>query len=64
MYVLDYERRFHDFSMFASHYVPSEQHRVERMWSTPFKDTKGIVMQYQGSVISIEESIGGRTAYT
>jgi len=31
MSVLDYERRFHDLSMFASYYVPSEQHRVERL---------------------------------
>jgi hypothetical protein len=31
MSVLDYERRFHDLSMFASHYVPGEQHRVERL---------------------------------
>jgi len=31
MSVLDYERRFHDISMFASHYVPGEQHRVERL---------------------------------
>jgi len=29
--ILDYERRFHDLSMFASHYVPGEQHRVERL---------------------------------
>jgi hypothetical protein len=64
MYVLNYERRLHDFSMFASHYVPSEQHRVEKMWGAPLKDTMGIVLQYQGSVISIEESTSGRTAYT
>jgi hypothetical protein len=31
MSVLDCERRFHDLSMFASHYTPSEQHRVERL---------------------------------
>jgi hypothetical protein len=31
MFVLDYERRFYDLSMFASHYVPSEQHMVERL---------------------------------
>jgi len=64
MYVLDYKRRFHDFSMFASHYAPSEQHRMEKMWNAPLKDIKGIVLQYQGSVISIEESTCGGTAYT
>ena len=31
MFVLDYEMRFHDLSMFTSHYVPSEQYRVERL---------------------------------
>lgn len=31
MSVLDCERKFHDLSMFASHYTPSEQHRVERL---------------------------------
>jgi hypothetical protein len=31
MFVLDYERRFYDLSMFASYYVPGEQHRVERL---------------------------------
>jgi hypothetical protein len=31
MSVLDYERRFHGLSMFASHYVPGKQYRVERL---------------------------------
>jgi hypothetical protein len=31
MSVLDYERSFHDLSMFASHYVLGEQYRVERL---------------------------------
>jgi hypothetical protein len=30
MSVLDYERRFHDLSMFASHYVPTEQQLIEK----------------------------------
>jgi hypothetical protein len=31
MSVLDYERRFHDLSMFASYYVHGKQYRVERL---------------------------------
>jgi hypothetical protein len=31
MSLLDYERRFHDLFMFASHYTPNEQHKVERL---------------------------------
>jgi len=31
MSVLDYERRFIDLSMFASHYVPDEQYKVEML---------------------------------
>jgi len=31
MFVLDYERRFYNLSMFASYYVPSEQRMVERL---------------------------------
>ena len=32
MTVLEYERRFHDLSMFAFVYLPTEQHRIERLW--------------------------------
>jgi len=31
MTVLEYERRFHDLSMFASVYLPTEQHRIKRL---------------------------------
>jgi len=31
MTVLEYERRFQDLSMFASVYLPTEQHRIERL---------------------------------
>jgi hypothetical protein len=31
MSVLEYERRFHDLSLFAPHYVPSEQHMIEKL---------------------------------
>ena len=31
MSVLKYERRFHDLSLFAPHYVPSEQHIIEKL---------------------------------
>ena len=31
MTVLEYERRFHDLSMFAFVYLPTEQHRIERL---------------------------------
>jgi hypothetical protein len=31
MTILEYERRFQDLSMFASVYLPIEQHRIERL---------------------------------
>ena len=31
MSVLEYERRFHDLSLFTPHYVPSEQHMIEKL---------------------------------
>jgi len=31
MSVLEYERRFYDLSLFAPHYVPSEQHMIEKL---------------------------------
>jgi hypothetical protein len=31
MSILDYKMRFHDLSMFTSHYVSSEKYRVERL---------------------------------
>jgi hypothetical protein len=31
MSVLEYERRFHDLSLFAPYYVPSEQHMIEKL---------------------------------
>jgi hypothetical protein len=31
MSVLEYKRRFHDLSLFAPHYVPSEQHMIEKL---------------------------------
>ena len=29
--ILEYERRFHDFLLFASHYVPTEEHVIEKL---------------------------------
>jgi hypothetical protein len=31
MSVLEYERRFHDLSLFALHYVPIEEHMIEKL---------------------------------
>jgi hypothetical protein len=31
MSVLEYERRFHDLSLFAPHYVPIEEHMIEKL---------------------------------
>jgi hypothetical protein len=31
MLVLEYERRFHDLSLFTPHYIPSEQHMIEKL---------------------------------
>jgi CRISPR/Cas system-associated protein endoribonuclease Cas2 len=31
MSVLEYERRFHDLSLFIPHYVPSEQRMIEKL---------------------------------
>jgi len=29
--VLDYERRFHDFSLFAPYYIPTKEHMIEKL---------------------------------
>jgi hypothetical protein len=31
MSVLEYERRFHDLSLFALHYVPTKKHMIEKL---------------------------------
>ena len=31
MSLLEYERRFHDLSLFTPHYVPSKQHMIEKL---------------------------------
>jgi hypothetical protein len=31
MLVLEYEKRFHDLSLFAPHYVPTEEHMIEKL---------------------------------
>jgi hypothetical protein len=31
MSILDYERRFHDLSLFASPYIPTEEHMIEKL---------------------------------
>ena len=31
MSVLEYERQFHDFSLFAPHYVSTEEHMIEKL---------------------------------
>jgi hypothetical protein len=31
MLVLEYERRFHDLSLFALRYVPTEEHMIEKL---------------------------------
>jgi hypothetical protein len=31
MSVLEYERRFHDLSLFAPQYVPTEEHMIEKL---------------------------------
>jgi len=31
MSVLEYERRFHDLSLFTPHYVPTEKHMIEKL---------------------------------
>ena len=31
MSVLEYERRFHDLSLFTPHYVPTEEHTIEKL---------------------------------
>lgn len=31
MTVVEYEKRFHDLSLFAPHYVPTEQHMIDRL---------------------------------
>jgi hypothetical protein len=29
--VLEYEKRFHDLSLFAPHYVPTEEHMIKKL---------------------------------
>jgi len=31
MSVLEYERRLHDLSLFALHYIPTEEHMIEKL---------------------------------
>jgi hypothetical protein len=31
MSVLEYERKFHDLSLFALHYIPTEEHMIEKL---------------------------------
>jgi hypothetical protein len=31
MIVLEYERRFHDLSLFAPHYIPTKEHMIEKL---------------------------------
>jgi hypothetical protein len=31
MSVLEYKRRFHDLSLFTPHYVPTEEHMIEKL---------------------------------
>ena len=31
MTILEYERRFHDFSMFAPQFIPTEQYMIDRL---------------------------------
>uniref|UniRef100_A0A6N2LEE9 Reverse transcriptase domain-containing protein n=1 Tax=Salix viminalis TaxID=40686 RepID=A0A6N2LEE9_SALVM len=71
MSVLEYERRFHDLSLFAPHYVPTEEHMIEKLrdglrqdlrqglialW---FKTVRGLIEAAQALEACIGESHGG-----
>jgi hypothetical protein len=42
--VLEYERRFQDLAMFASTYLPTERHRVERFRNGLWQELRMILI--------------------
>ena len=72
MTVLEYERRFHDLSLFAPHFVPTEQHMVERLRdglrqelkqgliALPFQTARDLVEAAQALEACIRESPRGQ----
>jgi len=47
MAVLEYERRFHDLSMFAPYIVPTEQHRIQKMRDGLRQDLKQALIPHR-----------------
>ena len=72
MSVLEYERRFHDLSLFAPHYVPTEEHMIEKLRdgfrqdlrqgliALRFKTVRELIEAAQALEACIEESQGGQ----
>ena len=71
MSVLEYERRFHDLSLFAPHYVPTEEHMIEKLRdglrqdlrqgviALRFKTVRDLIEAAQALEACIGESHGG-----
>jgi hypothetical protein len=71
MSVLEYERRFHDLSLFAPHYVPTEEHMIEKLRdglrqdlrqgliALRFKSVRELIEAAQALEACIGESQGG-----
>jgi hypothetical protein len=71
MSVLEYERRFHDLSLFTPHYVPTEEHMIEKLRdglrqdlrqgliALRFKSVRELIEAAQALEACIGESQGG-----
>jgi len=71
MSVLEYERRFHDLSLFAPHYVPTKEHMIEKLRdglrqdlrqgliALRFKSVRELIEAAQALEACIGESQGG-----
>jgi hypothetical protein len=69
--VLEYERRFHDLSLFAPHYMPTEKHMIEKLRdglrqdlrqgliALRFKSVRELIEAAQALEACIGESQGG-----
>jgi len=56
MSVLEYERRFHDLSLFAPHYVPSEQHMIEKLRDGFRQELKQGLIALQFKTVTVQIS--------
>ena len=62
MSVLEYERKFHDLSLFALHYIPTEEHMIEKLRNGLRQELKQglIVLRFK----SVRELMEAAQAFT